>query len=311
MKLSIITVTRNCAATVAHCMNSLRQQTYPHIEHLIIDGASTDDTLKIVQGLTDKVQGSRFKVDPLSSPLPDYDLPAVPGPHSPVPVLPFTLHHSPFTVLISEPDNGIYDAMNKGIALATGDIIGMLNADDFYADSRVLARVAAVFEDPAVMGCYGDLVYVKERETLNVNGEKSNPSPFTIHPSPFTLHRYWKAGSFDHTRFVWGWMPPHPTFFVRRSVYERYGTFRLDMGSAADYELMLRFLLKERIRAAYIPSVLVAMRTGGASNASLKSRLRANRMDRRAWKVNGLTPLPWTILCKPLRKLSQWFVKNC
>ena len=325
MKLSIITVTRNCAATVAHCMNSLRQQTYPHIEHLIIDGASTDDTLKIVQGLTDKVQGSRFKVDPLSSPLPDYDLPAVTGPHSPVPVLPFTIHHSPFTgsvlpftihpspftVLISEPDNGIYDAMNKGIALATGDIIGILNADDFYADSRVLARVAAVFEDPAVMGCYGDLVYVKERETLNVNGEKSNPSPFTIHPSPFTLHRYWKAGSFDHTRFAWGWMPPHPTFFVRRSVYERYGTFRLDMGSAADYELMLRFLLKERIRAAYIPSVLVAMRTGGASNASLKSRLRANRMDRRAWKVNGLTPPPWTILCKPLRKLSQWFVKNC
>ena len=311
MKISIITATRNCAATVAHCMNSLRQQTYPHIEHLIIDGASTDDTLKIVQGLTDKVQGSRtkvqgsrFKVKPLSSPVFDYDLPAVPGPHSPV------------TVVRSEPDNGIYDAMNKGIALATGDVIGILNADDFYADSRVLARVAAVFEDPAVMGCYGDLVYVNDARNngqwIVDNGQrKTDNCQLSIVNCQLPLHRYWKAGSFDHTRFAWGWMPPHPTFFVRRSVYERYGTFRLDMGSAADYELMLRFLLKERIRAAYIPSVLVAMRTGGASNASLKSRLRANRMDRRAWKVNGLTPLPWTILCKPLRKLSQWFVKNC
>ncbi len=350
MKISIITATRNCAATVAHCMNSLRQQTYPHIEHLIIDGASTDDTLKIVQGLTDKVQGSRtkvqgsrFKVKPLSSPVFDYDLPAVPavpaspvpGPRSPVPgprspfsaspvpASPVPGPRSPVTVLLSEPDNGIYDAMNKGIALATGDIIGILNADDFYADSRVLARVAAVFEDPAVMGCYGDLVYVNDARNngqwtmdngqwIVDNGQrKTDNCQLSIVNCQLPLHRYWKAGSFDHTRFAWGWMPPHPTFFVRRSVYERYGTFRLDMGSAADYELMLRFLLKERIRAAYIPSVLVAMRTGGASNACLKSRLRANRMDRRAWKVNGLTPLPWTILCKPLRKLSQWFVKNC
>jgi glycosyltransferase involved in cell wall biosynthesis len=298
MKLSIITVTRNSAATVADCIASIRQQTYPDIEHLIIDGASTDDTLEIVQDLTDKVQGSRFKVESLPSPVIGS-------------VLPFTLHPSPFTIVISEPDDGIYDAMNKGIARATGDVIGILNGDDFYVDSQVLARVAAVFEDPAVMSCYGDLVYVKEAGAgLRARGTGITPAPFTFHLSPFTIHRFWSAGTFDHTRFAWGWMPPHPTFFVRRSVYEQYGTFRRDMGSAADYELMLRFLLKERITTAYIPSVMVAMRPGGASNASLKNRLRANRMDRRAWTVNGLTPFPWTIICKPLRKLSQWLVRG-
>jgi glycosyltransferase len=102
-------------------------------------------------------------------------------------------------------------------------------------------------------------------------------------------------------------MPPHPTFFVRRSVYEKYGVFNLTLGSAADYELMLRFLLRHRIKAAYVPEVLVKMRTGGVSNASLAARLRANRMDRKAWETNGLKPYPWTLLCKPLRKLPQWW----
>ncbi len=104
-------------------------------------------------------------------------------------------------------------------------------------------------------------------------------------------------------------MPPHPTFFVRRSVYEKYGAFNIALGSAADYELMLRFLVKHRISAAYIPEVLVKMRVGGVSNASLKNRLTANRMDRRAWEVNGLKPYPWTLLMKPLRKLPQYFHK--
>ncbi len=280
MKISIITATRNCAATVADCMTSIRRQTHPHIEQIIIDGASTDSTLDIVQGSGRHVER----------------LPSHPS-RLPRPSAPGKTHAPRRTVLLSEPDSGIYDAMNKGIALATGEIIGILNSDDSYADDQVLAKVAAVFADPTVMSCYGDLVYVKKRETL-------------IHPSPFVVHRHWKAGPFESGKFYQGWMPPHPTFFVRRSVYERYGSFRLDLGSAADYELMLRFLLKERISAAYIPSLLVAMLLGGASNATLKNRLRANRMDRRAWEVNGLTPKPWTILLKPLRKITQWLVRE-
>jgi glycosyltransferase len=121
--------------------------------------------------------------------------------------------------------------------------------------------------------------------------------------------RYWCSGTFQPQKFYWGWMPPHPTFYLRRSVYEKYGLFNLELGSAADYEIMLRFLLKHRIRVAYIPEVMVHMRTGGTSNASVGNRLRANRMDRKAWEVNGLRPYPWTLPAKPLRKIPQWFVR--
>ena len=295
MKISVITATRNCASTVADCMASIRRQTHPHIEQIVIDGASSDDTLAIVKGSGHSVE----TLPPHPSRLP---LPTAPG----------KPHAARRTVLLSEPDNGIYDAMNKGILLATGDIIGILNSDDSYADDEVLARVAAVFADPTVMSCYGDLVYVKTGERLKVKGERSTDpsSPSSFHLSQDSIHRYWKAGDFDADRFYQGWMPPHPTFFVRRSVYEHYGTFRMDMGSAADYELMLRFLVKQRISATYIPCVLVAMRLGGVSNATLNNRLRANQMDRRAWKVNGLTPRPWTIFLKPLRKINQWLVKG-
>jgi glycosyltransferase len=121
--------------------------------------------------------------------------------------------------------------------------------------------------------------------------------------------RVWRSGGFAPGKFYWGWMPPHPTFFVRRSVYQRLGGFNLDLGSAADYELMLRFLVRHRLKTAYIPEVLVKMRTGGISNRSLLNRLKANRMDRRAWEVNGLRPYPWTLPLKPLRKIGQWLVK--
>ncbi|MDP3479261.1 MAG: glycosyltransferase family 2 protein [Desulfoprunum sp.] len=194
------------------------------------------------------------------------------------------------SLLISEPDQGVYDAMNKGIRLAHGDIVGILNADDFYASSDVLTKVAEVFEDPAIDACFGDLVYVDTADTAKVV-------------------RYWRSGGFALRQFYWGWMPPHPTFFVRRSVYEQFGLFNLDLGSAADYELMLRFLVKHEIKAAYIPEVLVKMRTGGISNASWRNRLTANRMDRKAWAVNGLKPFPWTLWLKPLRKIGQWVVK--
>lgn len=276
MNISIITAVYNGAATIADCLESVCRQSHA-AEHIIIDGGSTDGTLALLE---------RYR----------------PG----------------VARLVSDPDNGIYDAMNKGIALATGDVIGILNADDFYADERVLARVAAVFADPEVEACYGDLVYLKENLRSVESGvatveseQQVAESDSKVKPqnSKLTLHRYWQAGSYRPRSFYWGWMPPHPTFFVRRRIYEKYGTFNLDLGSAADYELMLRLLLKHDITTAYIPEVLVKMRAGGVSNASLANRLKANLMDRLAWEVNGLKPYPWTLICKPLRKLPQYLFR--
>jgi len=195
------------------------------------------------------------------------------------------------SVFLSEPDRGFYDAINKGLKLATGDIVGILNADDVYAHDRVLEKVGECLSNDEVASCYGDLVYVDAIDTGQVR-------------------RFWHSGPYHKKRFFQGWMPPHPTFFVRRSVYEKYGGFNLELGTAADYELMLRFLVKHEITTHYIPEVLVKMRMGGQSNASLKKRLAANRMDRKAWEINGLKPYPWTLLMKPLSKIGQYFLRT-
>ena len=200
-------------------------------------------------------------------------------------------HESPGSRVISEPDKGIYDGLNKGIKIATGEIVGILHADDFYIGPDVLKKVADVFADSRISACYGDLIYVANLH----EGEK------------LKVVRYWKSGSYDPKKFYWGWMPPHPTFFVRKEVYEKYGLFNLELGTAADYELMLRFLLKHKISCVYIPEVLVKMRVGGASNISIANRIQANRMDRRAWKVIGIRPNPLTLWLKPARKIHQWF----
>ena len=194
---------------------------------------------------------------------------------------------SPGSIIISEPDNGMCDAINKGLKHAKGEIIGVLNSDDFYPTNNVLAQVLDTFSDPNIDACYGDLFYVDRHDTNKVV-------------------RNWKSGQYNPRKFYSGWMPPHPAFIVRRKLYEKYGGFRLDLGSAADYELMLRMLLKHRARAAYIPQVLVHMRNEGMSNSSLKNRLRANRFDRQAWRTNDIRPRPWTLMAKPLRKIGQW-----
>jgi glycosyltransferase len=190
--------------------------------------------------------------------------------------------------LLQTAPQGIYAALNAGIRAASGEVVGILHADDFYAAPWVLDRVAAVFADPNVGACYGDLCYVDAAD-------------------PSRVVRFWQAGAYRAARLRHGWMPPHPTFFARRRLYVELGLYREDLGTAADYELMLRFLLKHGIGVAYIPQVLVHMRTGGASNASWRARLAANRMDRRAWQVNGLRPYPWTTWVKPLRKVGQWW----
>jgi glycosyltransferase len=191
---------------------------------------------------------------------------------------------------ISEKDKGIYDAMNKGIQMATGDIIGMLNSDDFYAGNQVLEKVAKAFIDTGCDAVYGDLQYVDAQNTDRIV-------------------RLWKSGNYQPGDFKWGWMPPHPTFFVRKELYEQFGNFNLHMKTAADYELMLRFIHKNSIRLAYIPEVLVKMRTGGASNNSLASRLRANQEDKQAWVINDLQPYWFTLYLKPLRKITQFIIK--
>lgn len=246
--ISIITVTYNAEKTLIKCIESVACQDV-EVEHILIDGNSTDGTTRILDKYRDQL--SR---------------------------------------VVIEPDQGIYDAMNKGIKLATSDILGIMNADDYYPSYDILAKVCSLFEDTTVDACYGNLKYV---DAADIN----------------KVIRYWKAGDYNISKFYWGWMPPHPTFFVRKAVYERYGLFNLELGTSADYEIMLRFLLKYKINAAYIPETLVHMRTGGVSNVSIKNRLKANAMDRKAWDVNNLKPYPWTLYLKPLRKVLQWVRK--
>lgn len=188
--------------------------------------------------------------------------------------------------IVSEPDKGIYDAMNKGVKLATGDVVGILNADDFYADDQVLKDVLDRF-DTKTEAVYADLVYVDQ-----VNKDK--------------VRRKWISGEYVAGAFTKGWMPPHPTFFVRKSVYDRFGGYTLELRSAADYEFMLRVIHKEEIKLRYLHRIIVHMRMGGASNSSVSNRLKANREDRKAWEMNGLKPGRLTFIRKPLSKLSQF-----
>ena len=245
LKISVITPSYNSARTIDDTLKSVAMQKGVNVEHIIVDGLSTDNTALIVKNYP---------------------------------------HISRFD---SEKDKGIYDAMNKGIERATGDIIGILNSDDVYTHPNVLANVSALFNEGGVDAVYADLEYVKPDDLSKVV-------------------RYWRSGEYKMNNFFFGWMPPHPTFFVRRELYEKYGVFNCALKSAADYELMLRFLVKNKVRPAYLPEVIVKMRTGGMSNASLKNRLRANREDREAWRLNAIQPLFFTLFLKPFRKIFQY-----
>lgn len=248
------------------------------MEHLVLDGGSTDGTVPFLEQWAREGPGRTFR---------------------------------------SEPDDGFYGALNSGIPLTQGDIVGILNADDFYFDDKALARVAVAFADPEVQGVYGDLVYVKggiRKREIGSRKSEVGSGPEGVGcwqraEEKFRIKRYWKSGGFRRSGFWWGWMPPHPTVFMRREVYERLGYFRTDLGSAADYEWMVRVMVRHRVPFRYIPHVQVAMREGGMSNRSLAARLAANRNDRKAWSENNLTPLPWTLLMKPIRKLPQWFAR--
>ncbi len=188
---------------------------------------------------------------------------------------------------ISEPDKGMYDALNKGIGMANGEIIGMLNSDDFYIDSKVISEIVSLMDSSHADAAYANLFYVDQKDTDKIV-------------------RKWNSGPYKRKKFIYGWMPPHPTFFVKKELYEKYGGFNLAFKSAADYELMLRFLYKHNAKTSYLPKFIVKMRVGGMSNANLINRLKANREDKLAWKVNQVKHRPYTFLFKPLRKIVQY-----
>ena len=192
---------------------------------------------------------------------------------------------------ISEPDKGIYDALNKGIQMASGDIIGVLHSDDLLASAAVLKKITQTFEETGTDILYGDLVYVDKKDTSKVI-------------------RYWKSQPFKPELLKRGWMPAHPTVFAKREVYEKHGLFDLNFKIAADYDLMLRIFKDESLKKVYLPEIITRMRIGGASNKSLKNIIRKSTEDYRAMKKNGL-PFPlWTLLCKNLSKLPQFLKKG-
>lgn len=246
MKISVITVTFNSAKTVADTLASVAMQTHPDIEHLIIDGASSDGTVEIVR-----------------------------------------MHARTQTRLISESDRGIYDAMNKGIALASGEVIGFLNSDDFFANAEVLSKIADAFQDSAVDACYADLVYVSQDNSRVV--------------------RYWKSKPFAKGYFAKGWCPAHPTFYIRQSALQRFGLFDLSFKLAADFELMARYLESGAIKSVYIPHVLVRMRIGGTSNQSYRNVWKQNKEIFMALQKNEISFRALSFVThKLLNRISQY-----
>lgn len=249
LKITVITVAYNAAATIAETIRSVAAQDYPKVEHIVIDGASLDGTAEIARRTPGRV--SR---------------------------------------LVSEPDDGLYDAMNKGLALATGDVVGFLNADDVYAHSGVLNRVAESLSNANVDACYADLVYVAPSD-------------------PHRIVRYWRSRPYEDGLFEKGWMPAHPTFYVHRSVYERLGGFDLAYKRQADFELTMRLMRVHKIRTVYVPEVWVRMRSGGLSNSSIIGVLKGNWEAYRACRAHGLRVTPFFIFRKIAGRIPQFFAR--
>lgn len=247
MKISIVTVVYNGAATIATAVESVLAQDHPDVEYIVIDGGSKDATVEILKGYGDRI-----------------------------------------AVLVSEPDRGIYDAMNKGLARATGEVVGILNADDYYTDSHVLSAVAGQLEAAGTDALIGDLVFVKPDRLDKVV-------------------RYYGSDHFGLHKFERGDMPPHPTFFVKRAVYARLGNFDTQYRMCADYDLMLRFLYIARVSYTYLPKVMVTMRMGGITNQGIRSKLQVNREIMHSMRKNGLPTSVWRVYSKYFTKVFQLF----
>ncbi len=248
MKISVITVVRNAAHTIEDTLRSVAAQTHADVEHIVIDGGSSDGTLDIIERYRDGL-----------------------------------------AMVVSEPDDGIYDAMNKGIARATGEVIGTLNADDVYAHDGVLARVAEVFADAALDACYADLLYVAA-DNLD------------------RIVRYWTSQAYRPGLFERGWIPAHPTFFVRKRVYDRYGAFDTQYKIQSDFELTMRFLRVHQIRSIYLPEIFVRMRMGGRTNRRVSDVIKGNLESYRACRKHKLGVNPVTFfVAKIASRIPQFF----
>ncbi len=248
MKVTVVTVCYNSEKTLSDTLQSVSSQNHLDLEYIIVDGMSKDATESIIEQW----------------------LPRLPKQ----------------TIVVREKDKGIYDAMNKGIAKATGDVIGFLNSDDVFADEFALTRIAEAFQNSAVEIVHGDLVYTKETDLTQTT-------------------RSWKLGPMPMLRMKTGWHPAHPTMYVRKEIIQRE-PFDLAFPIAGDYEMMVRLLEKKKLFSQYIPHTLVRMREGGASNKNLKNILKANRECLRAWSKNGLVANPLTIALKLGRKILQY-----
>ncbi len=248
MKISVITVAYNCAEVVGRTLDSVARQTWPELEHLVVDGDSRDETLEVIASFADRHPRMRW---------------------------------------LSEPDEGIYPAMNKGIRRATGEVVAILNAGDWYTDPDYLARVVAAFrQNPPAAAVYGDLLMTD--------------------PAARRLVRYWESGPFDRSRFLRGWDLPHPALFVRRSVHLRYGFYDTRLTLSADYELLVRLFVRHRLQAAWLPGAHVVMPLGGRSNATLTARLHGNYEVLRAWWLNGMWPPPLLMPGRMVEKMAQY-----
>jgi len=247
MKVSIITATYNSQETIEMCVKSVLAQTYSNIEYIIVDGGSKDNTLKIIKSLTNNYQSVN---------------------------------------IVSEPDKGIYDALNKGISKASGDVVGFVHSDDFLADEKSISLIVEVFLSQNVDGVYGNLHYVAFNDTNKII-------------------RNWTSKPFKTRLLKQGWMPAHPTLYLRRSIYTEYGGFNLNYKIAADYDFILRIFKQINLKFFYLPKTIVKMRIGGASNRSLKNIILKSREDYRAITSNGTGTL-LTILLKNVTKIKQF-----
>jgi glycosyltransferase involved in cell wall biosynthesis len=244
-KISIVTVTLNSSETIAKCIASVTNQTYADIEHIIIDGASKDNTIDIIKSFPSRVKK-----------------------------------------IVSEPDKGIYDAMNKGIKLATGDIVGILNSDDFLCNDNVIETIVMAFINKDVDAIYGDVQFINATDTNKIV-------------------RFYSSRNFSPKKFKFGFMPAHPSFYVKKENFEKFGYYKEDYKIAADFELLMRFLLINKIRSEYIGKVIVSMRTGGISNKSIKSNYILNKEIYRACKENGIKTNYVNIYSKYLIKVFE------
>ncbi len=247
MKISIITAVYNNAEHIEGCIKSVLSQGYDDIEYIIIDGASTDGTLEIINKYREKI-----------------------------------------SQIISEEDAGQYYAFNKGIRAATGDIVAILNSDDIYADDNVVSDVVKLFRDNDADCVYGDLVYVGRIKTDKIR-------------------RYWRSGKGDRAKIYNGWMPAHPTLFIKRDIYETFGYYNTDYKISSDYELIIRFLYMHRISMNYAHRLFIKMRSGRVSNKNLSCVIAKTKEDHRICRVYGLKNAFWTIMKKNLRKIPQFF----